>query len=318
MARSGERPISRYSAKHRAALLGSYILLAGPQVADATEIGGTLRALGIDTARSGVMEPPGSARGFISLGYYEARNVRDGSGNDRPDLSNYRLTVESITTRLSYYWPAVDLLGAQVETRLAIPYLRVNVGFDAPGNVHVEGAESGWADLMLAPALLGWHTSRYHQIAGIALFAPTGDYEARAPVNPGRGYFGWAPIYSFSWYPADGLEVSGNLGYIFNSRNAGTNYTSGNEAGFDYGIGYSPNATWQLGVSGYIYKQTTGDKVDGRTVGDGNRGQAVAVGPFVRYGPNRNWGTMLKWQYETQVENRAQGNRIMLQFTHAL
>ena len=32
----------------------------------------------------------------------------------------------------------------------------------------------------------------------------------------------------------------------------------------------------------------------------------------------RNWGAMLKWLYETQVSNRAQGNRIMLQFTHAL
>ena len=306
------------SRKAQAALLGSCFLLGGLQVAEATEFGGTLRVLGIDTARSGVMGPPGSARGFISFGYYGARNLRDSLGNDRPDISNYNLTVESITTRLSYYWPEVDLLGAQIETRLAIPYLRVNVGFDRPGNLHVGGTESGWADLMLAPALLGWHTSRYHQTAGIALFVPTGDYDARAPANPGRGYFGWAPIYSFTWYPADGVEVSGNLGYMFNSRNPSTDYTSGNEAGLDYGIGYSPTSTWQLGVSGYVYKQTTDDKVNGRTVGDGNEGQAVAVGPFVRYGPNRNWGAMLKWQYETQVTNRAQGNRIMLQFTHAL
>ena len=131
---------------------------------------------------------------------------------------------------------------------------------------------------------------------------------------------------SWSWGGSDsgkGVKVVANspcnhLGYVFNSRNPATNYTSGNEAGLDYGIGYSPTPAWQLGVSGYVYKQTTDDKVNGRTVGDGNKGQAVAFGPFVRYGPSRNWGAMLKWQYETQVQNRAQGNRVMLQFTHAL
>ena len=31
------------------------------------------------------------------------------------------------------------------------------------------------------------------------------------------------------------------------------------------------------------FKQTTDDTLNGQTVADGNRGQVVAVGPFVRY-----------------------------------
>jgi hypothetical protein len=46
----------------------------------------------------------------------------------------------------------------------------------------------------------------------------------------------------------------------------------------------------------------------------GNRGQAVAVGPFIRYHPSRDWGITFKWQHEYLVENRPSGNRFFLQF----
>ena len=49
-------------------------------------------------------------------------------------------------------------------------------------------------------------------------------------------------------------------------------------------------------------------------VGDGNRGQAVAFGPALRWHPHdKPYGITLKWQHEELVENRASGDRILLQ-----
>ena len=40
------------------------------------------------------------------------------------------------------------------------------------------------------------------------------------------------------------------------------------------------------------------------------------VAPYVRYQPDAPWGLTFKWQRETGVENRAKGNRYMLQFAY--
>jgi Protein involved in meta-pathway of phenol degradation len=58
--------------------------------------------------------------------------------------------------------------------------------------------------------------------------------------------------------------------------------------------------------------------VNGQVVGEGNKGQVVTIGPFIRYHQSPDWGAILKWQAETAVENQAQGNRFILQFTFGL
>ena len=208
-----------------------------------------------------------------------------------------------------------------IETRVALPYAKVKIGFDAQtptGSLRRQGTESGVGDALLAPVTLGWHSPRYHQMAGVYFYLPTGEYDPARLANPGRGYFAWAPVYWFTWFPADGFEISGNATYVFNSKNPDTQYTSGKEAGLDYGIGYDATPAWQVGVSGYLYKQVTNDKQNGQVVGDGRRGQVVAIGPFIRYHPSKDFGVTLKWQSESAVENRTQGNRFLLQFTYGL
>jgi hypothetical protein len=74
----------------------------------------------------------------------------------------------------------------------------------------------------------------------------------------------------------------------------------------------------QTGVSGYVYRQIRDDEVNGQKFGDGNRGQVLSIGPFLRYHPAKNWGLTLKWQIEGDARNRTQGNRIFLQFAAQL
>ena len=74
----------------------------------------------------------------------------------------------------------------------------------------------------------------------------------------------------------------------------------------------------RLGFSGYIYKQLTDDRLNGVAVAGGNRGQALAIGPSLRYRYSKDFGITLKWQTEFNVENRAIGNRFYVQFLNVL
>ena len=101
--------------------------------------------------------------------------------------------------------------------------------------------------------------------------------------------------------------------YLYNWTNTRTHYQSGQEINVDYGVGYHVTPALQLGASGYLYKQVTDDRLNGQAVAGGNRGQALAIGPFVRWHPSDRWGVTFKWQAEASVRNRAEGNRFFLQ-----
>ncbi len=298
-------------------LLSATYLSNLANTATATEGGGTSKALGVDTVMAGVMPPPG-LRLTNFLARYESSDTLDSSGNNRAGLSHFDLAVNAETLRLQYVWPAVKLWGANIETRVGWnAILNADVSFDVQtprGRIHRKDSTTDIGDALFAPALLGWHSKKFHQVFGPELFLPTGKFDKTRLANTGRGYFSIGPSYWFTWFPIEQIEVSGALIYLFNLENSETNYTSGNELSFDYNLGYSVTAAWQIGASGYLYKQITDDEQNGRVVGDGNRGQVVAVGPFLRYHPSKNFGIVLKWQHEEAVKNRTSGERIFLQF----
>ena len=285
--------------------------LAASSAVLATEGGGSIKPPGLDTILSGVMLPPGL---FLTstTSAYNADRLLDGSGRDRAGISNVDVRARVLSARVTYVWPGVQVWGADVETRAGALFGDVKLARDVEtpgGRVRQEASSSGQGDMFVAPVLLGWHSERFHQIAGAMLFIPTGKFDAANPASIGRGYYAASPGYFFTWLPSAPVEVSGSLFYLVNAENRDTRYRSGNEATFDYSLGYNFRPGWQLGANGYLYRQVTDDKKAGAVVGDdGTRGQAMAFGPFVRvYG--RGWGVSLRWLRESGVENRAKGDR---------
>jgi hypothetical protein len=147
---------------------------------------------------------------------------------------------------------------------------------------------------------------------------PTRTFNRALATNIPSGYVSLAPAYFVTWMPNERWELNGSLFYLHNFENHVTNYQSGRETSFDYGIGYSVSRKVQLGLNGYIFKQLADDEINGIPVAGGNRGQAVAIGPFVRFQVSRNFGLVLKWQQEFKVENRGSGNRFFLQINSKL
>ncbi len=74
--------------------------------------------------------------------------------------------------------------------------------------------------------------------------------------------------------------------------------------------------TLSVGIGGYYYKQVADDKQHGTTVGDGNKGQAIGIGPQLKY-DYKNMSFMLKYQTETNVKNRPDGEKFWLKFVYA-
>jgi hypothetical protein len=296
------------------AIAPAVALAIASSTSTATELGGSLRGLGIDAFMVGAMARPGTANVSVVASYYAADRVLDGTGNPVPGIANYRLDASAVAVKFTYVWPDVEVWGANIESRIGIPYVNTDLNFDAGGRP-VSGRARGVGDLLLVPLALGWHSPTYHQIASINLFLPSGNYGAGRSDNLGRGYFGWAPAYQFTWLPTEGLEVSGTLGYLFNSRNPETGYRSGNEFGAEYTVAYVGNG-WRAGVNGYLYKQLTDDEDNGQAYNRGNRGRAVVFGPAIGVRPSPAFRMVFKWLYETSVENRTQGNRLVAQVTY--
>ena len=285
----------------------------------ATEGGATNKILGADTVLSGVMGPPGSLLSLSFVTYYHADKTVDGAGDPRPGISNFDVNVMAVSTRLGYVWPDAKFLGADIETRVGIPfYVNANVSFDVQtpsGPAHREsGAGDSFPGVLIAPAILGWHSDTVHQMATVEAFLSTREYRTGQIANVATGFNSLAPAYWVTWFPDPKIEVDGSVAYLFNGKNHTTGYKSGQEFSMDYAAGYNLTPGWQVGANGYVYQQTTDDTLNGSVVADGNRGRVFAIGPYVRYREGSKWGVTFKWQIESLAENRPVGNRFFLHF----
>ena len=284
----------------------------------ASEGGGSQYPLGVETHFSGVMAPPGYHQ-FLYYSHYESSHSKDNNGDDNPRLAYFKIRTDSIATRASYVWPNITILGANVETRaaIALPTIELSLGIARPGPagpLDRSGSKTGLADLSVHPVVLGWHLPTVHQMAGIELLFPTGAYDATAPVNIGRNYYGLGPSYSVTWLPRQGVDVSAKVRYGMSTTNKETNYRSGDELTFEFGGNFLVDRSIQIGATGYAYVQTTDDKQNGAIVnGNGNRGRVFALGPSMAYIFTPKVALIAKVQFEFEARNRSEGTRVWLQ-----
>lgn len=287
--------------------------------ASATEGGGNSYPIGNDTNFNVGMMLPEGLHTFLFYQHYTASQLKDNEGNDNPRVASFKLQVNAVAVRLSFVWPGVKIFGANVETRLIQAYSMTDLTLDlarpAPlSPLDKGGRRSGFADTLLVPFILGWHSQTYHQMVGVETQLPTGAYDVNAPVNIGRNYYEVAPFYALTWFPIDKIDISVKFRYGFNTNNRTTNYHSGDEAAIEFSSGYHITPALTAGINGYIYRQTTDDKQNGVAVnGNGNRGRVDALGPYFRYIFTPKIAMSVKLQQEFDARNRPQGTRVWAQ-----
>jgi hypothetical protein len=298
-----------------AALAGA---LAGGGAARASETGGTSYPQGPEGFTAGALPPPGTY--FLNyIEHYSAGRFNDGQGKAGffPDFS---LDATADVLRVVQV-DKVTFLGASLGHAVILPVVDLSVGI---GTSH--DRRGGIGDMTLTPFILGWHGKTLHAVAALDINAPTGAYNQNRLANIGRNYWNAEPVLAFAWYPRGGFTVDVKMMYDFNGTNrqgninplnpTGANYKTGQEFHTDFAAGQQVGKV-KLGMSGYLYRQTTSDRVDNAAAQatldalNGLKGKEFAIGPSAQV----NLGKVMliaSWQHAFQADYRPQGDKFWL------
>lgn len=299
-------------------LLGLIVVFTSYPEAHATEDGGSQHPLGVATILQGVAPTPPGFNILNDNVFYVADRLNNSHGSKA--LPHFHVDVMASVLRLDYSLPE-PIGGIRFGVKLIMPFPRVNLTIGSgPGAFHQEKA--GLGDISVAPLVAGWEfetpVGHLNQSGELGIVFPTGSFRSTDGVNLGRNYTAVSFSQGNSLFPTKDTHIGFAANYIIGNKNSLTNYQSGDEFILDWSMGYEITRDFAVDITGYYYKQITNDYRGGVLVnGDGNKGQAVGIGPQIRFKFHPGAIT-LKWHTEMAVQNRAQGNRFWLQFYHPL
>jgi hypothetical protein len=136
----------------------------------------------------------------------------------------------------------------------------------------------------LYPTLkLKWNNGVNNYMVYAAGDIPVGDYNPNRLANLGIGHgaidFGAGYTYL---NPATGTELSGVGGFTYNFKNPDTQYQSGIDFHFDWGVSQFLSKQVFVGFVGYAYQQITDDFGQPAVLG-GFRSRVLGIGPQLGY-----------------------------------
>jgi len=189
-----------------------------------------------------------------------------------------------------------------------------------------ERVSNGLADLYVQPISLGWNTPRADFIAGIGIFAPTGDHEAGGSSNRGLGMwsyelFGGTTVYldeAKSWH------FAATAFYETHGKKDGTNIRVGDLLTVEGGLGKSfMEGTVNVGIAYYAQWKISDDDlgldlspITGRELG---RHRVYGFGPELTV-PLMTKKTLfgflnLRYFWESGARTSLQGNTLVATVT---
>jgi hypothetical protein len=138
--------------------------------------------------QSGTQAPPGFY--VVPLFYdYTADTLRDRNGDPRPALEDGG-SVDARAAIVGLLWVSekkvldgtygLSIWPGVTNNALAAPILQVD-----------EEVSTGFADIYIRPIELGWNTDRADFIAGLGIYAPTGEWELGGSNNRGLGMWSY-------------------------------------------------------------------------------------------------------------------------------
>ncbi|SMF49142.1 SphA family protein [Pseudogulbenkiania subflava] len=285
-------------------ITGSVLLLAS-SCGFATENGGGMYPNGSENYLAAAVPPPGVyLQGFASS--YHADELHDNSGNKIP--VDFKVDANAFAPRLIWVTPQT-VLGGNLVFHAIAPLVNLKVSVNGASQT-----KSGLGDMLFGTAIAYHASDKLHYVVGVDVNTPTGEYDKNNLANIGRNYWNVEPLIGVSYVQQSGINGDLKVMYDYNWKNKDTNYKSGQELHADYALGWGLGNGWVVGVGGYIYRQTTDDKGPAAPE-NGNRGQAFAIGPSIKYDNGKGFFVTAKWQKESGVENRAKGSEFKVKLS---
>ena len=140
------------------------------------------------------------------------------------------------------------VIDAQVSGELVVPALG-----------HKTGNRSGFSDITLT-SFLNWDWGNNHVSAGLSIYTPTGAYDEDRIINLGRNYWSFDPLATYTWlHPQRGHEISVTTGFMFNTENHATDYSSGTEWHLDFMLAQYFSKRLAIGLDGAALQGVSDD-----------------------------------------------------------
>jgi hypothetical protein len=189
----------------------------------------------------------------------------------------------------------------------------VDVGIN-PVGIERSASTFGLGDLIVVPAVVGWHSGNWYTNCAISVFAPTGQYDKNQAINLSKHFWAIDGSYSASFLTQTGFDLSGSLGYTVNFENPSTHYKSGDVVHLDMAVGQNLTKQFKVGLGGYAVVQVTADSGSGATLGS-FESNIYALGPLLDYAAkigSSDVDVQLRWYREFDAKNHLEGNAIYL------
>ncbi len=217
------------------------------------------------------------------------------------------------------------VLGAHYSVGAMLPYVWMTVEGEIDtvlGGKRVRDTESGFGDLTLIPAMLGWKNGPWQYNAALTVYAPTGDYEVGRLANPGLNYWSvnpWAGVSSTD--PTNGFNAALHGGFVFNAENPDTDYRSGVMTHLEGSVQQLlpvGRGFLSIGAEAFWLEQITADSGQRPILGD-FKGRTAGIGPVLGYVlplGEQNLVAELRWLPELETKNRLQGDYVWLKVVY--
>ncbi|SBS37580.1 hypothetical protein MSP8887_03481 [Marinomonas spartinae] len=189
-------------------------------------------------------------------------------------------------------------------------------------------SQTGIGDLTLGGFLqfdpiMGENGPKFSQRVELDITGPTGQYDKDKIVNPGSHAWSVEPYYAFTYWVTPKWTTSARFMYLWNSKNNDPNFSTGASSSIQAGqafhmnfaTAYAVSKTVSIGINGYMLKQVTNTKIDGRSV-SGRKEKVWAIGPGALFSIGKDDSITANVYFEQDAHNRAEGNRYILRYAH--
>lgn len=271
-----------------------------------TEGSGSVYPIGAETVMPGMTPAPGETVFAEFNTTYNANSLLDAQGHSA--LPGFKLSVFAFAPKITHNW-GVHLLGGTLVSWIATPV--ASEWLQTPSGRH---STTGISNPILGLADIAYNRRSWHWWYGLDLMTPAPVYHRDGPINIGQHNFATTPSGAFTYLPHHGKsEISSRVQYIVNYTDPATHYHSGNEFLWEYVAMQDLTKRLAIGANGYLYQQTTDDRLLGMIYAGGYQGRDLAIGPEVRY--HLGHAVLIaKYFRDTLVENRPSGNAFWIEF----
>jgi hypothetical protein len=181
--------------------------------------------------------------------------------------------------------------------------------------ISIDDSETALSDITLQPASFYWNSGNWNFNFYELIITPTGQYDVGNNINLGRNYWSFDTVFALTNLDMEtGREYSLATGYMINTENDDTNYTTGDELHVDAMFNQFLSETFGLGLHGYYYKQVQGDSGSGAVLGD-FKGESYGIGPSFIWIPQAGGGKFSvsgSWLHDLDATNRLESEYVVV------